>query len=575
METLSKVKSTASSMKRGAKVLQLLKKVDWGVFLKKNNHIVLLSLITVAGLYIRLARSINNYGQIHPDELYQSLEIAHDMIFGYGIIPPEFRTTTDPPSYGMSRSPIFPYLFAFFFWIGKTFNLDYWGFSFLAIRVFLALNATVLIPTSYYFLKQLVPSSDRTTPLFGSFVIAFWWEFTYYGIRSLTNTFFTPWIFLFLGYFLKEFRRISQDQEFDPSRIFLASFFLGLFSYIRVDQLVVIGPVLLPGMILVLISDLPWKSKGRFYLEGFTGLVFSILFAGFVDKIYYGVFLVSPLHWFRFNIVEKRSEIFGVSPFFAYFSHFFVQRKIPLTLMLFAIIFLVLATANGLHLLQRSSPDSSLQKSFYTLTYGNLIFLAALSVSTLLIFSIPKHKEPRFVFSSIVLIYLIAAISYSKGLQALLIIANQVAFPETALSFEKRKIGAMMLLAILIISGSSSDSQTVDWQPFGDHNLALKFISEQSDVTGVLGITHWFFTGGYTYLHKNVPLLFKYYVDDPGEFAAIRALLLRSNIYNYVIVPWWQYPRNEELNSTLLFAGYVKIYNARGVDVWKHSSLVT
>ncbi len=561
-------------MKLGVKSLQLLKSVEWEAVLKKYGHIIALSLITIAGLYIRLARSINNYGQIHPDELYQSLEIAHDMIFGYGIIPPEFRTTTDPPSYGMSRSPIFPYIFAFFFWIGKTFNLDYWSFSFLAIRIFLALNAAVLILTSYYFLRQLVPSSDYITPLFGSFIVAFWWEFTYYGIRSLTNTFFTPWIFLFLGHFLKEFRKIAQNEEYDPSRIFFASFFLGIISYIRVDQLVVIGLVLIPGMIHVLISDLSWNSKGRFYFEGSIGLAFSIIFAGFVDKIYYGVFLVSPLHWFQFNIVEKRSEIFGVSPFYAYFNHFFAQRKTPLTLMIFAIIFLMLATTKRLHLLQGSTTEHSLRRSFYNFTYGNLVFLAILSVGTLLVFSIPKHKEPRFVFSSIVLIYLIAAIAYSQGLQAFLLIMNQFAPPESAPSIDKQKTVALLILSILILSGSSSDSRNIDWQPFADHNLALKFISEQPDVTGVLGITHWFYTGGYTYLHKDIPLLFKYYVNDPREFATIRALLLRSTLYNYVIVPWWQYLRNEELNSTLVLADYVKIYNVRGVDVWKQSSLL-
>ena len=53
-----------------------------------------------------------------PDEFYQSLEVAHRAVFGYGHLTWEWAST--PPI----RSPFFPSLYMPIYWIIKVMNLD-------------------------------------------------------------------------------------------------------------------------------------------------------------------------------------------------------------------------------------------------------------------------------------------------------------------------------------------------------------------------------------------------------------------------------------------------------------------
>ena len=78
---------------------------------------LLVGFFTLLGLLIRVFKALKPGGLVHADEIYQSLEIAHNMKYGYGIIPWEFKVggqgwvTPEGTTYGPARSYIFPWIY--------------------------------------------------------------------------------------------------------------------------------------------------------------------------------------------------------------------------------------------------------------------------------------------------------------------------------------------------------------------------------------------------------------------------------------------------------------------------------
>lgn len=70
----------------------------------------------MALLAFRLANASVVQTYIHPDETWQSLEIAHRSVFGYGYVTWEWRS-------GL-RGFAHPMLFAMVYWVLKTLHLD-------------------------------------------------------------------------------------------------------------------------------------------------------------------------------------------------------------------------------------------------------------------------------------------------------------------------------------------------------------------------------------------------------------------------------------------------------------------
>ena len=66
----------------------------------------------------RIAIAVSTRTFFQPDEFFQSLEVAHRAVFGYGQLTWEWAST--PPI----RSPFFPALFLPIYWIIKVTHLD-------------------------------------------------------------------------------------------------------------------------------------------------------------------------------------------------------------------------------------------------------------------------------------------------------------------------------------------------------------------------------------------------------------------------------------------------------------------
>jgi len=76
-------------------------------------------------LLVRLGWAVLSGSYFQPDETWQSLEVAHRLVFGYGYLTWEWRPSAS--SVGGIRSPIYALMFVPGFWIAKALGLDGWA----------------------------------------------------------------------------------------------------------------------------------------------------------------------------------------------------------------------------------------------------------------------------------------------------------------------------------------------------------------------------------------------------------------------------------------------------------------
>jgi len=134
-----------------------------------------LAAICAVAIAARLALAFLVPSIAHPDQVFQMLEQAHRLVYGYGIVPWEFREGV--------RSWILPGVFAVIFkasdvvvrvpgayWIGST--------------VFLALLSLAPILCGYGWAYRL--RGERAAILTAAFV-AVWFELAYFASKSLSE----------------------------------------------------------------------------------------------------------------------------------------------------------------------------------------------------------------------------------------------------------------------------------------------------------------------------------------------------------------------------------------------------
>lgn len=69
-------------------------------------------------LPVRLLWAVLSRSYFQPDESWQSLEVAHRLVFGYGYLTWEWRPSAS--SVGGIRSPVYALLFVPLFWVVKV-----------------------------------------------------------------------------------------------------------------------------------------------------------------------------------------------------------------------------------------------------------------------------------------------------------------------------------------------------------------------------------------------------------------------------------------------------------------------
>ncbi len=485
-------------------------------YIEQNPHRVLMIIAIIAGLIFRLIATLAAKGIIVPDEIYQGYEMAHLLVYDSGRIPSEFLDENpNTPSYAASRSWIFPLILSLFMRFGELIGLDYHNGTLPFIRIILAINSTMLIPASSKLAYQL--TKNKNVSVVVAFNIALYWRIVEYTVRPLTNTFFLPYFFYGIYRILLCLERQEKISIYDQ---FIVICFVGISTYVRLDLLVVLFSMF--------VATFSMKHIKKYIVLIIDGIV-AWLIAAQIDYHYYNSFFTVPLNWFKFNVIENKSDWFGLDPPSFYYSELIQKDQLIIWVLISPILISLIL------LVDKSEYYKSLNEDFNKLENGFIKIVISASITWLVFTSFWRginftnlrrlilyqeswnpdtHKEIRFILPGIVL--LIILISTSMVILSQLVVntmlfkrygANEIKYSYNV-KFKYWGNISLVLFLILIFTVHTLSIASSRWhlEQYDDSNEALIYIGHQSDLTGIIAVYPWFVLGGYTYLHRGADI---------------------------------------------------------------------
>ena len=491
--------------------------------------------IIIGSLIVRVIAASESQGFVHPDEVFQAIEMVHFRIFG------EFGTGQTIPweydlnkAFGGARSWFFVFIFVAVYRVAMFFGVTNPLSLVFAARLFLASFSIVSVIVAYFFGKEIF---NKRIGLISAFLIGFWWFFPFWSSRTMTDSMSTDLIFLSIFLAYKALKSTTSVKK----RFFLAlssGIFTGLSFMIRFPSALMGIPIILVlwakpirelgsntiRRIKNLISRISKKPREEFLDTKFSanmtkdlaigggfiiGSFFMVLVQGILDHFTWGGFLHSPINFFRYNIIEGLSAIHGSSPWYTYFTGFytdFAYYFLPILVMFFIFGF-------------------SYKKKIKT-----KIMILSITIFWIVVFSFLAHKEFRFIMTILPLCMIMVA----AGIQ------------RVVTTLQSKRNQHILLSFIIIFLGSTSlflanYNFKQMWKGNSGICNAMYWVGEQDDVETVIVFETVWYTGGYAYLDVNVtcyflkirsPLLpftqvynssyFRYLYSQKGTYVVVR-----------------------------------------------------
>ncbi|MHA1555834.1 MAG: glycosyltransferase family 39 protein [Candidatus Heimdallarchaeota archaeon] len=465
-------------------------------FFKKIFNYLPLTIIVIISIILRLFAAQESQGFVHPDEVFQALEMIHYWIDGeYGsgnTIPWEYNTNYQ---FGGARSWFFVlllvgvYKFVMLFGITDPMALIY------SARLFLSLFSIITVVVAYLFGKEMF---NKTVGLVSAFICGTWWFFPFWASRTMTDSLSSDFLFLSIFLIYKAIRHEKVKRKITLSAI--AGLLLGLSFMIRFPGALMGIPLAIAILYKPLVDifrkiassfrtvfkmkEKPFDSlsKKEYYhsfltLASFCGGAFlMVLFQGLLDLFTWGSFLHSPINYFQYNIVEGNSAYHGVAPWYQYFAGFFTDFAY-FFIFIFFILFII-----GLVYKEKNKSK---------------VFVLILMFYWLAIFSSIAHKEFRFIMTFLPL--------------GMLFVANGI-YQISKLVERKRFQYAVLGLLLAILSTSSLYMGLVEknymWKGNSGICNAMYWVGQQEDSERIIVLEMVWYTGGYAYLDKNISITF-------------------------------------------------------------------
>lgn len=306
-------------------------------------------------LRILNALTINTFFQ--ADEYWQSLEPAHQFVYGYGYLTWEWRT-------GL-RSFIHPLLFSILFQVGELLGLGELGVLILP-KIFQAIIAAI---GEYYTYKFVYQFTKNETIARWALLISISSAFNWYIItRTFSNSLELTLTSIGLAYW-------NWDQKVDWRNMNISLAFAATSCVIRPTN----------GLIWIFLAI--WfafcqkfsNSVKLFIHSIFIGSLVFVINTG-IDFIYYGELTIPIWNFIKFNVTTSLSKFYGIAPW-----HFHIFQSLPIILLTFLPIFI----------------------------YGCFKFpnwqLKSLLAFVILVFSCIDHKEFRFIYPLQPIMFLITS----------------------------------------------------------------------------------------------------------------------------------------------------------------------
>lgn len=401
---------------------------------------------------LRFWLSFNDDGIFWPDEITQSLEPAHRLVFGYGFIPRDFVEGI--------RNWTFPALCAALLKLATLFGLsEPRGYLGLVRVVF----SIVGLATAYATFR-LARSYDTSTlaAACGAALFALAAPFIYFAPRAMSEA---PSALLVALGFALALRRPARRWE-----SLVGTSLLGLAVLIRLQN-----GVFCLGLLGILAARRQWHTVVR---AGLVLIAWTIVY-GLIDWLTWGVWFHSATAYVRYNIVEFQSNPW-VGPLEFY--------------------------ARGAWTSMRWSGVVMALLSLLAIGRAPGIFLTAMTYAFL--HSAIEHKEFRFILPAAPLFCALAGIGLdctrhhggriAGSVCAVALLGTAVI---SAVGFRNLTFGDLGEFRRIKPSASAYDES-------GPVNRLLLAAYEQPDLCGLkieVEEVQLVWTGGYTYLHRAVP----------------------------------------------------------------------
>ena len=394
-------------------------------------------------LVVRVAAVLAFPSLHHPDENFQLFEQAHRLAFGYGIVPWEFI-------FGI-RSPVLPVILASVFRLSAPLVGGPEGYLLVA-RLLLALSSLVAVAAVY----RMGRRTSATHALIAGLVAATWFEIVYFADRPLTDAVATTVLLVGLSV------ASVPDAQLTWRRLAAIGFCLGLALMLRLQ--------LGPGLFVVALWIGRLQLRARWWPMALGGLIPLVVF-GIADRLVWGGFFHSYVAAVQANLFEGVASSFGTAPAGAYARWLIVQWRYAFPVLWALIIVRGRASA--------------------------MWIVAAIVI--IVVHSAIPHKEYRFVFPAFACLVIVAAMGAADLLE--------MARHRLAPMMHRALVSATALLWVAASAALAFTGTFHDWWYTARPEIMASFaLAKAPDLCGVLFYDDWWFaTGGYAYLHRDVP----------------------------------------------------------------------
>lgn len=250
-----------------------------------------MAVLVIIALSLRIYVSVFWPNIFHPDEIFQTLEPAHRLAYGYGIVTWEWRRG--------ARSWVVPSFLALAMrttgWLSKGST----GYL-ISIDAFLA---TLSLSSVWFAFMWAKRASGTMTAVIAAFASSVCFELVYFSSKALTEVIATS--FLLPGLYLGVYGSNTREK----SRLFLAALFCSISISLRLQ----LAPAAIVAVAYFCYPE--WRRRLPSVIAGFS---LPILAVGIVDAITWGYPWHSFIDYVRANIIDNRSLNYGTQPWYWY-----------------------------------------------------------------------------------------------------------------------------------------------------------------------------------------------------------------------------------------------------------------
>ena len=410
----------------------------------------LLWILAIAAL-LRLITAIYSTGFNHPDELFQVLEPAHGILYGYWYKTWEWeRGIRCWFLAGVYAGLLKPFVIAGGHGLPRL--DDPRNLSFI-VRLITGLFSLVSVWAAYMLTLRF---SGRPAARIAGAFLAGWWLFVYFSVRTLTEPIAMNLVMVSLILTLEAMDHRGRRS----SLLSLAGGLLAGIAFAVRFQSGVFGL----SFAAILVLKKRWPLAVYFSI----GVLLMVAMVGVIDLATWGNFLHSPIEYFKFNVLEGgASREFGTAPWHRYLTGLGRYATVPLWP--FVIFF-----------------------GFYTLKDFRRTWPLWLTILPYwFLHQFIGHKEDRFLIPIMPFVVITAVTGWRSWIQ-------------TCHSKFQRWAKTAVLLLVLICNGYMYRHH--EWNRHTDFVNDLSAVRNISDLRGLLISGHSVPLGGYFYLHRNVAL---------------------------------------------------------------------